>query len=137
MKFFISAFMLDKNDLQAIAELIDAKLERFDSRFEQIDSRFEQIDSRFEKLESSVDELKGDMTNVKSDIFDLKGEVSKINLTLENVINRNIKIIAEGHLDLSRKLDRAMDIEHEKEMMLIRLNILEGELENIKNQLTA
>lgn len=37
-----------------------------------------------------------------------------IQLTLENETNRNIKFIAEGHLDLSRKLDDALKVENEK-----------------------
>lgn len=32
---------------------------------------------------------------------------------LENETNRNIQIIAEGHLDLSRKLNDALKIENE------------------------
>lgn len=35
----------------------------------------------------------------------LNDKVTDIQLTLENETNKNIKIIAEGHLDLSRKLD--------------------------------
>lgn len=40
-----------------------------------------------------------------------------LQLTLENETNKGIQIIAEGHLDLSRKLDEALKIEDEKEMM--------------------
>lgn len=43
----------------------------------------------------------------------LENEVAKITLTLENETNRNIKIIAEGHLDLSRKLDEAIKLSNE------------------------
>ena len=34
----------------------------------------------------------------------LNNKITDIQLTLENETNKNIKIIAEGHLDLSRKL---------------------------------
>ena len=49
--------------------------------------------------------------------------------------HRNIKIIAEGHLDLSRKLDDALKVENEKELLLIRVNILENELRKVKERL--
>lgn len=42
-------------------------------------------------------------------------KITDIQLTLENETNRNIKLIAEGHLDLSRKLDEALKVENEKE----------------------
>ena len=35
----------------------------------------------------------------------IENNVTDIQLTLENETNRNISLIAEGHLDLSRNLD--------------------------------
>lgn len=35
-------------------------------------------------------------------------EIKSMQLTLENETNKNIMRIAEGHLDLSRKLDEAL-----------------------------
>lgn len=65
----------------------------------------------------------------------IQQKITSIEMTLENETNRNIKIIAEGHLDLSRKLDQALKIDNEKEMLLIRVNSLENELRKIKEQL--
>ena len=62
----------------------------------------------------------------------LNNKVTDIQLTLENETNRNIKIIAEGHLDLSRKLDEALKVDNEKEMLLIRVNRLENELRRLR-----
>lgn len=39
----------------------------------------------------------------------MKREIREIQLTLENETNRNIKLIAEGHLDLNRKLKSKID----------------------------
>lgn len=57
-------------------------------------------------------------------------------MTLENETNRNIKIIAEGHLDLSRKLDDALKVDTEKEMLLIRVNRLENEVRRLKERIS-
>lgn len=43
----------------------------------------------------------------------LDAKTTSIQLTLENETNRNIQIIAEGHLDLGRKLNDALKIENE------------------------
>lgn len=40
----------------------------------------------------------------------LEKKITDIQLTLENETNKNIQIIAEGHLDLSRKLDEALKL---------------------------
>ena len=44
----------------------------------------------------------------------IDSRVLTLESTLENVTNKNISIIAEGHLDLSRKLDEALKVENEK-----------------------
>ena len=72
---------------------------------------------------------------MKSEIAETKSDVKDIKMTLENVTNKNIKIIAEGHLDLNKKLDNALKIENEKELLLIRLTILENEVARIKARL--
>ena len=76
-----------------------------------------------------------DMQGMKTDIRDLKGRVSGIEMTLENETNRNIRIIAEGHADLCRKLDEALKVENEKELLLVRTNIMENDIRKIKDKL--
>ena len=69
---------------------------------------------------------------IMKSIDELKREVRSIQLTLENETNRNIRIIAEGHLDLNRKLDQALKVDSEKEMLLLRVNTLENEVRKLK-----
>ena len=49
----------------------------------------------------------------------IDSRVLTLESTLENVTNKNISIIAEGHLDLSRKLDEALKVENEKRHLLL------------------
>lgn len=69
---------------------------------------------------------------IMEELKKINSKITDIQLTLENETNRNIKIIAEGHLDLSRKLDDALKVDSEKEMLLIRVNRLENELRRLK-----
>ena len=69
---------------------------------------------------------------ILDEIAGLKRDVREIQLTLENETNRNIQLIEEGHLDLSRKLDDALRVENEKEMLLIRVTSLENEVRRLK-----
>lgn len=76
-----------------------------------------------------------DLQAIASLLKPMEERLSSIEMTLENETNRNIKIIAEGHLDLSRKLDEALKVNNEKEMLLIRVNSLENELRKVKARL--
>ncbi len=95
-------------------DLILSKLGQMNERLDRMDERFGRMDERFDKIESDVTDIK---------------------LTLENEIRTNIMRVAEGHLDLYRKLDDAQKIDNEKEMIAIRVNILETELRRVKKRL--
>ena len=82
-----------------------------------------------------MQDMKTDMQYIKTDIRDLKSRVSSIEMTLENETNRNIRIITEGQADLSRKLDEALKVESEKELLLVRTNIMENDIRKIKDKL--
>lgn len=68
-------------------------------------------------------------------IAKLELDVRDIKLTLENETNKNIMRVAEARLDLTRKSDDALRIENEREMIAIRVNILENELRRLKERL--
>ena len=76
--------------------------------------------------------MSDDAKLIMDEISRLKQDVKEIQLTLENETNRKIQLIAEGHLDLSRKLDDALKVENEKEMLLIRVTGLENEIRRLK-----
>ena len=76
--------------------------------------------------------MSDDAKLIMDEITRLKQDVKEIQLTLENETNRKIQLIAEGHLDLSRKLDDALKVENEKEMLLIRVTGLENEIRRLK-----
>ena len=96
------------------------RLDKMDERFDGIDERFEGMDKRFDGLTLLVTENARRLKNIE--------------LTLENEITPNIMRVAEAHLDLSRKLDEALKIDREKEMMVLKINILDGEVRRLKER---
>lgn len=78
-----------------------------------------------------------DTQELKSRLNSIENNVTDLQLTPENETNRNITLIAEGHLDLLRKLDGALKVENEKEMLLIRVNRLENEIRQIKEKINV
>ena len=119
---------LTKDDLQAIAGLIQPLREDIHL-----------LKNDVTGLKTDVTGLKADVAELKTDVANLKKRVSGLEIHLENVTDKNIQIIAEGHLDLNRKLDEALKVANEKELLIIRVRILEDELRKIKehSNLTA
>ena len=92
-------------------------------------------------LKKDVSELKNDVSGLKNDVSGLKNDVTNIKMTLENETNRNIRIIAEGHSDLSRKFDEALKHEQqyheERELLLVRVNSIENDVRKIKEKVAV
>lgn len=84
--------------------------------------------SKMDQMETKMDQMEAKLNQVESDVRDMK-------LTIENEIRVNIRRVAEGHLDLSRNLHEALKVETEKEMLSIRVNVLESEMRRVKERL--
>lgn len=94
----------------------------------------------FELLELIATEVRGlkvETEGIRTQLGKMDTKITDVQLTLENETNRSIDIIAEGHLDLNRKLDDALKVSNEKEIMLLRITRLENELRKLKEQVGA
>ena len=83
-------------------------------------------------LQGDVQSLKEDVQTLKDDVQSLKERVTNIEITLENETNRNIQLVAEGHLNLDRKLDEALKELHPNTMYHLKVNHLDGEVTKMK-----
>lgn len=103
-----------------------------------------------------LDEIAGVRTELKDEIAgvrtELKDEINELRTTfdkrfenieksmdttrfiLENEIRDNIRLVAEGHLDLYRKMEEVAKTNNEKEIMFMRLKYLESEVRVIKDK---
>lgn len=106
---------------------VDERLDKMDERLDGMDRRFDGVDERFEGMDKRFDGLTLLVTENSR-------RLKNIELTLENEITPNIMRVAEAHLDLSRKLDDALKIDREKEMMVLKINILDGEVRRLKER---
>ena len=97
-------------------KIILEKLDKIDTRLDKMDTRFDSIDTRFERLED---------------------DVHGIHLILENEINRDIKIIAEGHLGLWQKMDELLEKESKNDQLAIDVLWLKNKVTAIDKRLDS
>lgn len=120
--------MLEKKDLEMIAEVVSEIVKPLDARLDKVETRLDKMDSRLGKVETRLDKMDSRLGKVEE-------KVTEIQMTLENETNKEIMIVAEGHLDLSRKLDDALRVETEKEMLLLRVSRLESDVRKLKQRI--
>ena len=141
--------MLENRDLEQIAMLLEKSAEKTNEKIAGIENKISGIENKISGIENKISGIENKISGMENKISDMENKISdmdekmskmqddilNIQLTLENETNRNIKIIAEGHLDLSRKYNEASTIKAEEELALIRLNTLSEDVRKIKAKL--
>ena len=95
-------------------------------------------------LKEDVAELKEDVAVLKEDVANLQERMDKqenelryIRTFQENNLEKGIKIIAEGHVMLLRRLNEALKITEDDEMLRLRVNVLECDMSRVKEKLAV
>lgn len=64
-----------------------------------------------------------------------ENETRYIKIFQENVLKKGIDVIAEGHMDLLRKLNESLKKSESDEMLRLRVNVLECDMCRVKDKL--
>ncbi|WP_160584035.1 hypothetical protein [Acetatifactor muris] len=70
---------------------------------------------------------------ITDELKKIEENLADIQLILENETNKNIRLIAEGRFDRSRKPDGALKAK--KEMLLLQMDRLEKDIRRIKQKI--
>lgn len=134
-----------RQDMSDVKQDICVMKQEMGSMRQEIDGMKQEIVSLKQDMgvmRQEIDFVKEETGSMRSEVSSLREEMDAvkqrlilIETTLENETNRGIRIIAEGHLDLSRKLDDALRVDNEKELLLLRVTHLENEVHTIKERM--
>ena len=114
---------------------VEQRLDRVEQRLDKVEQRLDRVEQRLDSLEQRFDSLEQRVSNLESGQLSMANRLTNMELTLENEVSRNICTIAEAHLDLSRKFDRALKVKEDDELVRVRLNVLENDVRKIKQRL--
>ena len=95
-----------------------------------IKTDIQKLDGRVGGLEDKVDKLEDRLEKIDD-------RLTSLQITVKNDIRNSIKLIAEGHIIIERKLDEVLreNRNSEKEMVNIRLNHLEDDVRVLKERM--
>jgi len=128
----------------SINQKLEEKMVSFNQKLEEktagIDQKLEEKMASFnqklgEKTAGINQKLEEKTASINQKLDKLNQKVTSIEMTVENELTERISIVAEGHVDLYRKLDEALKVENEKEMLSMRVNILEHEVRRVAEKI--
>lgn len=129
-----------RNIMTDVEKLILERLDQLDGKLEKLDyleEKLEKLDHLEEKLEKldHLEENFAKLDHLEENLAKLDHKVTKIQLTVENDINKKIDIIGEGHDFLKQRLNEALQMERKREHMELELINLKMEVKKIKEHL--
>lgn len=81
-----------------------------------------------------LDLILAKMDSMKSDISHINSDLQATKLTLENVTNKNIQLLAENFVDLTRKLNQAIPVADNNLAYEVKVNYLVEEVQLLKQE---
>ena len=119
---------------QKVTEL-DQRVAGVEQKVTELDEKVTELDQKFTVLDEKVTVLDKKFTVLDQKFTVLDEKVTGLELVIENETNVNIRRIAEGHCDLVRNLREARKVDDEKELLAIRVTVLESDMSKVKHQL--
>ncbi|MBQ4521783.1 MAG: hypothetical protein IJA10_02385 [Lachnospiraceae bacterium] len=117
------------SELEIILEKINEMDKKFDGKFDKIDGKFDEMDKKFNEMDKKFNEMDKKFEH-------LEKKVDGVEFILENEVNKNIMLVAEGHADLSRNLKELTTSNNDFELLKIRVNILESNVEKLQRKIS-
>ena len=117
----MSTLTLTKDDLLAISQLLDSRLDPIKSDITELKGDVRNLKDDVRNLKDDVRNLKDDVRNLKDDVRNLKGDVQTlfgkadviendirtIKLTMENVIKPQLQLLAENYMPAEKRYEKA------------------------------
>ena len=94
-----------------------------------------------QNMKQDIQNMKQDIQNMKQDIQLLNDRVEKleqrvtsVELTLENVTNHNIQLLAENHINLVDKLNQAIRVQDKSILYEVQVSDLRSRVEFLEKE---
>ena len=114
---------------------VEQKVTELDEKVTELDQKFTVLDEKVTVLDQKFTVLDQKFTVLDQKFTVLDEKVTGLELVIENETNVNIRRIAEGHCDLVHNLREARKVDDEKELLAIRVTVLESDMSKVKHQL--
>lgn len=136
---------------QIVSDILDTKLK---TELQPIRDDIREMKAEMAVMKADIEEMKAEIAVMKTDIEEMKAEIEKlwaaidslnarfeelqcrvasIGLHVENETDKYVRIVAENHIELSKKLDRAISTADRQSVYEMKVNHLEKEVDEIRN----
>ncbi len=119
--------------------LLEKRMDALEERVDSLEKHMDALEGRVGLLEKRMDSLEGQVASLNVNVAELYREIRLTRTIIENEVNHNVKLVAEGHYDLNRKLDDAIhlsaDVKAKQEVHDVHLTLHDAKLKEVSGRL--
>ncbi|MCI8582863.1 MAG: hypothetical protein HFH13_07010 [Dorea sp.] len=122
----------------------DKKLDLILSKVEKMEVGMQNMKSDMQNMKFDMQDMKSDIQGVKKDICSLESKVDgldrrvrSLELHIENATDRNIQLLAENFVELTKKLNQAIPVADKNYAYEVKVNYLIEEVQEIQKRMKA
>lgn len=90
---------------------------------------------KLDKIESNMQIMKNEILGITNEIQELKQKVTSLKLHIENATDKNIQLLAENFVELTKKLNQAIPVADKNLAYEVKVNYLLEEVQSLKEEL--
>ena len=94
---------MTRDNAELVSAVVSAVSDMMDAKFQ---TELQPIREEMADMKGEITGIKNDVTGMKGEIAGLKDRVTKIELHLENDINRNIRLLVENCIPAAQKFEK-------------------------------
>lgn len=93
------------------------------------------VQSELSGIKTEISDIKLEISELKSEISVIKSEVTKMQLHIENSTDKNIKLLAENFVELTKKLNQAIPVADKNLAYEVKVNYLIEDVNKLKEEI--
>ena len=115
---------------------MESKVDSIGAKVGSMETKVGSMEAKIDSMETRMTSIEDRMDSVESKLNAVVQDVKIVKLVMENEVRFNVKCIAEGHMNLSRKLGDALQKQDEIELLTVRVNVLDTDVNDLKRKIS-
>lgn len=117
--------------------VMKADIEEMKAKMAVMEADIEKLKAEVEVMKIDIQELRVDVDSLNASFEGLQCKVASIGLHVENETDKYVRIVAENHIELSRKLDQAIPAVNRQNVYEMKVDYLEKEVKKIQSDVAV
>ncbi|MDO4471431.1 MAG: hypothetical protein Q4C84_16485, partial [Bacillota bacterium] len=122
----------DVSGLKTEVNELKTDVSELKTNVQNLQSETQMIKTNLKVLESNVKMMSTEIQEIKLETENMSHKVINIEMVLENQTNYNIRLLAENHMSLVEKMDKAVHVSKWEALNEIKMNLLDVRVEKLE-----